>query len=70
MPGAYSKRETVVQFNTDIRVITQTIVEAAKEEKSPFICKVSESTLKYMGIQFTAAMACAGAKKNLVFQSI
>ncbi|WP_339205991.1 class II fructose-bisphosphate aldolase [Paenibacillus sp. FSL K6-3182] len=63
MPGAYSKRETVVQFNTDIRVITQTIVEAAKEEKSPFICKVSESALKYMGFNSLLQWRVPGPKK-------
>jgi fructose-bisphosphate aldolase class II len=42
----------------------QAIVEAAMEEKSPIIFGVSEGALKYMGIEFTVAIAEAAAKKS------
>lgn len=42
----------------------QAIVEAAMEEKSPFIYGVSEGALKYMGIEFTIAIAEAAAKQS------
>ncbi len=42
----------------------QSTVEAAMEEKSPFIYSVSEGALKYMGIEFTVAKAKAAAEKS------
>jgi fructose-bisphosphate aldolase class II len=39
-------------------------VEAGIELKSPFIFGVSEGALKYMGIEFTVAIAEAAAKKS------
>ena len=42
----------------------QAIIEAAIELNSPFIFGVSEGALKYMGIEFTVAIAEAAAKKS------
>jgi len=42
----------------------QAIADAAAELNSPFIYGVSEGALKYMGMEYTVAMAKAAAKKT------
>jgi len=53
----------VGQFNLNNLEFTQAITEAAIEEKSPVIFGVSEGAMKYMGLDFTVAMAKAAAER-------
>ncbi|GGD95637.1 class II fructose-1,6-bisphosphate aldolase [Paenibacillus nasutitermitis] len=64
LPKAKANKFAVGQFNMNNLEFAQAIVEAAMEEKSPFIYGVSEGALKYMGIEFTVAIAEAAAKKS------
>ena len=64
LPKAKASKFAVGQFNMNNLEFAQAIVEAAMEEKSPFIYGVSEGALKYMGIEFTVAIAKAAAKKS------
>lgn len=64
LPRAKAEKFAVGQFNMNNLEFAQAIVEAAMEEKSPFIFGVSEGALRYMGIEFTVAMAKAAAKKS------
>jgi fructose-bisphosphate aldolase class II len=64
LPKAKANKYAVGQFNMNNLEFAQAIVEAAMEEKSPFIFGVSEGALKYMGIEFTVAIAEAAAKKS------
>jgi fructose-bisphosphate aldolase class II len=56
----------VGQFNMNNLEFTQAIVEAAEEERSPVILGTSEGAIKYMGIEYTVAMARAAADKASV----
>ncbi|MDP5274662.1 class II fructose-1,6-bisphosphate aldolase [Chengkuizengella axinellae] len=64
LPAAKEKKFAVGQFNMNNLEFSQAIVQAAMEENSPFIFGVSEGALKYMGIEFTVAMAEAAAKQS------
>ncbi|MFC5651268.1 class II fructose-1,6-bisphosphate aldolase [Paenibacillus solisilvae] len=64
LPKAKANKFAVGQFNMNNLEFAQAIVEAAIAEKSPFIFGVSEGALKYMGIEFTVAIAEAAAKKS------
>ncbi|MCQ6563946.1 class II fructose-1,6-bisphosphate aldolase [Paenibacillus mendelii] len=64
LPKAKANKFAVGQFNMNNLEFAQAIVEAAMEEQSPFIFGVSEGALKYMGIEFTVAIAEAAAKKS------
>jgi len=64
LPRAKAEKFAVGQFNMNNLEFAQAIVQAAMEEKSPFIFGVSEGALKYMGIEFTVALAEAAAKKS------
>ena len=64
LPKAKAEQICGRQFNMNNLEFAQAITEAAMEEKSPFIFGVSEGALKYMGIEFTVAMAEAAAKKS------
>lgn len=64
LPKAKANKFAVGQFNMNNLEFAQAIVEAAILEKSPFIYGVSEGALKYMGIEFTVAIAEAAAKKS------
>lgn len=64
LPQAKAKRFAVGQFNMNNLEFAQAAVEAAILEKSPFIYGVSEGALRYMGMEFTVAMAKAAAKKS------
>ncbi|GGG25076.1 class II fructose-1,6-bisphosphate aldolase [Paenibacillus abyssi] len=64
LPKAKANKFAVGQFNMNNLEFAQAIVEAAMEEKSPFIFGVSEGALKYMGIEFTVAIAEAAAKQS------
>lgn len=64
LPKAKEKKFAVGQFNMNNLEFAQAIVDAATELKSPFIYGVSEGALKYMGIEFTVAIAEAAAKKS------
>lgn len=52
----------VGQFNMNNLEFVQAIVEAANEEKSPVILGCSEGAIKYMGIDYTVAMARVAAE--------
>lgn len=56
----------VGQFNMNNLEFTQAIVEAAAEERSPVILGVSEGAMKYMGLEYTVAMAKATAEKYAI----
>jgi len=64
LPKAKANKFAVGQFNMNNLEFAQAIVDAAIEEQSPFIYGVSEGALKYMGIEFTVALAEAAAKKS------
>ena len=64
LPHAKQKGYAVGQFNMNNLEFAQAISEAALEEKSPLIFGVSEGALKYMGMEFTVAIAEAAAKKT------
>jgi fructose-bisphosphate aldolase class II len=64
LPQAKREKFAVGQFNMNNLEFAQAIVQAAQEERSPFIYGVSEGALKYMGIEFTVAMARAAAEKS------
>lgn len=54
----------VGQFNMNNLEFTQAIIEASEEEKSPVILGVSEGAMRYMGLEYTVAMAKAAAEKS------
>lgn len=64
LPKAKANKYAVGQFNMNNLEFAQAITEAAMELNSPFIFGVSEGALKYMGIEFTVALAEAAAKKS------
>ena len=64
LPDAKAKKFAVGQFNINNLEFTQAILEAATELRSPVIFGVSEGALKYMGLEFTVAIAEAAAKKS------
>jgi fructose-bisphosphate aldolase class II len=64
LPKAKQHQFAVGQFNMNNLEFAQAIVEAAMEENSPFIYGVSEGALKYMGVEFTVALAEAAARKS------
>jgi len=61
LEDAKKNKYAVGQFNLNNLEFTQAITEAAKAEKSPVIFGVSEGAMKYMGIEYTVAMAKAAA---------
>src|SRR5690606_20397931 len=64
LPKAKEKKFAVGQFNMNNLEFAQAIVDAAAELKSPFIYGVSEGALRYMGMEYTVAMAEAAAKQT------
>lgn len=56
----------VGQFNINNLEFTQAIVEVANEEGSPVILGASEGAIKYMGIEYTAAIARVAAENSKV----
>ncbi|SDX86295.1 class II fructose-1,6-bisphosphate aldolase [Paenibacillus sp. CF384] len=64
LPKAKANKFAVGQFNMNNLEFAQAITEAAMEENAPFIFGVSEGALKYMGIEYTVAIAEAAAKKS------
>lgn len=64
LPQAKEKKFAVGQFNMNNLEFAQAAMEAAIAERSPFIYGVSEGALRYMGIEFTVAMAKAAARKS------
>lgn len=64
LPKARAERFAVGQFNMNNLEFAQAITEAAMELKSPIIFGVSEGALKYMGIEYTVAIAEAAAKQS------
>jgi fructose-bisphosphate aldolase class II len=64
LPKAKAGKFAVGQFNMNNLEFAQAITEAAMEENSPFIFGVSEGALKYMGMEYTVAIARAAAEKS------
>ncbi len=64
LPKAKAGKFAVGQFNMNNLEFAQAITEAAMEEKSPFIFGVSEGALKYMGMEYTVAIAKTAAEKS------
>ncbi|CAM3114801.1 class II fructose-1,6-bisphosphate aldolase [Paenibacillus sediminis] len=64
LPQAKAGKYAVGQFNMNNLEFAQAITNAAIAERSPFIFGVSEGALKYMGIEYTVAIAEAAAKKS------
>ncbi|MDF2926028.1 MAG: tagatose-bisphosphate aldolase [Paenibacillaceae bacterium] len=64
LPQAKANKYAVGQFNMNNLEFAQAITEAGMALKSPFIFGVSEGALKYMGIEYTVALAEASAKKS------
>lgn len=64
LPKAKAGKFAVGQFNMNNLEFAQAITDAAIEEKSPFIFGVSEGALKYMGMEYTVAIAKAAAQKS------
>ncbi|WP_409343461.1 class II fructose-1,6-bisphosphate aldolase [Paenibacillus sp. MBLB4367] len=64
LPKAKANKFAVGQFNMNNLEFAQAITQAAKELNSPFIFGVSEGALKYMGIEYTVAIAEAAAKQS------
>lgn len=64
LPKAKANKFAVGQFNMNNLEFAQAITEAAMELNSPFIFGVSEGALKYMGMEYTVAIAEAVAKKS------
>lgn len=64
LPKAKAGKFAVGQFNMNNLEFAQAITDAAIEEKSPFIFGVSEGALKYMGMEYTVAIAQAAAQKS------
>lgn len=63
LPRAKANRFAVGQFNMNNLEFTQAIIEAGAEENSPLIFGVSEGAMRYMGLEYTVAMAKAAADK-------
>ncbi len=64
LPQAKAGKYAVGQFNMNNLEFAQAITDAAIEENSPFIFGVSEGALKYMGMEYTVAIAKAAAEKS------
>jgi len=64
LPQAKAGKFAVGQFNMNNLEFAQAITDAAIEENSPFIFGVSEGALKYMGMEYTVAIAQAAAQKS------
>ncbi|MFM1651173.1 class II fructose-1,6-bisphosphate aldolase [Brevibacillus sp. B_LB10_24] len=61
---AKKHKYAVGQFNLNNLEFTQAITEAAAEEKSPVIFGVSEGAMRYMGLEYTVAMAKVAAETS------
>ncbi len=64
MQQAKVQKFAVGQFNMNNLEFAKAIMEAAEEERSPFIYGVSEGAIKYMGLDYVVAMAHAAADKS------
>ncbi|UHA75240.1 class II fructose-1,6-bisphosphate aldolase [Paenibacillus sp. 481] len=64
LPKAKENKFAVGQFNINNLEFVQAITDAGIETNSPLIFGVSEGALKYMGIEYTVAMAQAAAAKS------
>ncbi|MBO8172039.1 MAG: class II fructose-1,6-bisphosphate aldolase [Bacillaceae bacterium] len=64
LPKAKANKFAVGQFNMNNLEFTQAIIEAGIEEKSPLIFGVSEGAMRYMGLEYTVAMAKVAAETS------
>lgn len=62
LEDAKKNKYAVGQFNINNLEFVQAITQAAIEEKSPVIFGVSEGAMRYMGIEYTVAMAKAASE--------
>ncbi|MCS1352325.1 class II fructose-1,6-bisphosphate aldolase [Mechercharimyces sp. CAU 1602] len=63
LPRAKEEGFAVGQFNMNNLEFTQGIMEAAKEEQSPFIFGASEGAIRYMGLENVVALAKIAARE-------
>lgn len=63
---AKAGKYAVGQFNINNLEFTQAIVQAAEEENSPVILGVSEGAARYMGLEYTVALAKTAASLSSV----
>lgn len=66
LTDAYESGYAVGQFNVNGLEYLQAIVEVAEEERSPVILGVSEGAMKYVGLDYTVALANAAKLKATV----
>ena len=66
LKDAQQKGYAVGQFNINNLEFTQAIVEVANEEGAPVILGASEGAIKYMGMEYTAALAQVAASLSRV----
>lgn len=66
LQNALSNKYAVGAFNFSNMEILQAIVEANNEMNSPFILQVSESAIKYMGMEYLLVLASAAATMSMV----
>jgi fructose-bisphosphate aldolase, class II len=64
LPRAKSERFAVGQFNMNNLEYVQAIMQAGKEEQSPFIFGASEGAIRYMGLANVVALAEIAAKES------
>ncbi|RNB82016.1 class II fructose-1,6-bisphosphate aldolase [Brevibacillus fluminis] len=62
LEDAKKNKYAVGQFNINNLEFVQAITQAAIEEKSPVIFGVSEGAMRYMGLEYTVAMAKAASE--------
>jgi len=66
LPQAKANKYAVGQFNMNNLEFTQAIIDASIEENSPVIFGVSEGAMRYMGLDYTVAMAKVAAERASV----
>lgn len=66
LTDGYQKGYAVGQFNVNGLEYLQAIVEVAEEERSPVILGISEGAMKYVGLDYTVALANAAKMKATV----
>lgn len=66
LPHAKANKYAVGQFNMNNLEFTQAIIDASIEENSPVIFGVSEGAMRYMGLDYTVAMAKVAAERASV----
>ncbi|HET7627050.1 MAG TPA: class II fructose-bisphosphate aldolase [Bacillales bacterium] len=66
MINAYQNHYAVPAFATHNLEIMKAVVEAAEELSSPIIFQTTPGTIKYVGVEYMAAMARVAAEKSTI----